>query len=68
MKDKILFYYGQMKDYLKNSDLIVFIIISIIIIYFLTYLISFFFQLPFVLMLAVLIGYIVYKNKKIKLI
>jgi len=65
--DKINLLYEQTKNYLRESDLFVFIILAIIVIYFLTYLLSFFFQIPFILLLTVLIGYAFYKKKNLNI-
>lgn len=70
--NNILKGYNNLRDYMANADLVVFIIISIIVLYFLMYLVSFFFQLPVIMLFGTLVGYYIYtsksksKNKKIK--
>lgn len=64
LMEKLILLYNKYKNYLQSMDLFIFIIISIIILYFLLYIISFFFKLPVIILLGLLMGYYLYKQKE----
>ena len=56
--------YNKCKTYLESADLVIYVILTIIVLYFLMYLVSFFFKLPVIILIGLLIGYFLYKQKK----
>ena len=55
--------YAKCKKYIEGFDLVIVFLIVIILLYFMMYIVSFFFKLPFIIMVAILIGYYIYINK-----